>query len=231
MDKLTRTQEYENNCIISELNKQCGLTVISIELLEGKLLIKTKELLVDLVATKKQYGYSIDDNLGNHACIVSKDNMYPTNIITPSSDIFEVCCEKCQCYDECECEEYKQNNKANQEELTMDKLNVCVETKEMEVMLLAGYFGDVENNDFKEEINDVETFEYISHNRDITIITDYNYKENKYCTFIFSTNDYVHYDEVIKEDTLLNTFESLRKHYNKLNTLLSPYEKLYNQDQ
>lgn len=122
-NELSRTQDYENNIIIEQLNKQCGLTVKSIELIKGQLVIETNELFVNLVTTKIDGSYSINDELGNHACIVSKDTMYPTNIITPSMEVFEVCCEKCQCYNECECEEINEDNTHNNH----DQLKTTIE--------------------------------------------------------------------------------------------------------
>jgi len=216
-DKLTTTQKYENNIIIEQLNKQCGLTVNSIELVKGNIEIFVNELNCVLIASKREYGYTINDELGNHACIVSNDTMYPQNIITPSMEVFEVCCEKCQCYFECECEDNENKNEESTINKKYDKLQV--EELETQCRMLAECFGEIETEDYFDEIEGVETFIYYSSTQYHIICVNYDYENNNFDVYITSTHDDIKCELRINSKTLSETYEQLRKRYNELSKM------------
>jgi len=98
-----------------------------------------------------------------------------------------------------------------------DKLQV--EELETQCRMLAECFGEMDTEDYFDEIEGVETFIYYSSTHAHIINVNYNYDNNNFEVYITSASNNISYERIIKSDKISETFEQTRKCYNELTKL------------
>lgn len=101
---------------------------------------------------------------------------------------------------------------------------IKVEKTELKLIRLSEMIDryDIEE-DFKEEVHDVETFEYTSQTQFITLVCDYNYKEELFNLYIFSTHDDLNLEYKNSFKTFNEAENFVVKHSNEINFILKNF--------